>query len=576
MHEITSTFSLPADVTVRGACTAETFVTRTVGSSFSFAVSSTGSTVSDLTLRDLPGIGLTAFGGGEVTVERVVIEGARQVGIRARSGSTVTARDLAIRDIRGRLSDDANGYGVVADEGASMSVERAVIEEARRSGVLATEEGTRMDLAQVAVSRTLGTDVDGEAGAGALVTVGAELTGRAVALVDTRFAGLGAFSAARVECAHCFVSGVASERASGDFGEGVSALDGGSITLSTSVVEGSYRRGVWSSQDASEVTLSDSAIRDIVVEEGGEQGRGVHVSQGGSLVARRLAILRTTGHAVSATSASTYDVEDVTVVDVAPRELDGAFGRGFSAVDGSRASVTRATVHGHHDIAVMVASSSEVVVSDLVVGPPERGASTDGRVIQAQESATGTFSRIAASGFRYAAIVCVQDTSCTLSDVSFVDGYREELTWARGLLALDAVVDVERMEILSATSLGVGLVDCEATIGDVVIADVARCEVDCDYVGGSGIFVSGGSATVDGFAIRDASLCGVHLAEAGTLDLTNGTVRGAEIGVCLFSEDYDLMRLTEGVVFEDNVTNLDTLMLPTPSVSDALGTGGGD
>ncbi len=576
-HEITTTFSIPADVTVRGTCTAETIVTRTAGASFAFAVSATGAMLSDLTLRDLPGIGLTAFSGGEVTVERVFIDGATQVGLRARSGSTVTARSVLIRDVRGRLSDDANGFGIAANEGASMSVERAVLEEARRSGVLVTDEGSRMSLDRVAVLHTLGADVDGAGGTGILASLGAELTGRAVAVVDAYFAGLGALSAGTVaECDHCFISGVSRQRSSGDYGDAVSVLDGASLMLTRSVVEAGYGRGVWSGYEPSVATLADCLVRDIVPEEGGEQGRGVHASRGGRLTAQRLAILRTVGHAVSATSASSYEVQDTTIVDVAPRELDGAFGRGFSAVDGSSASISRATINGHHDIAVMVAASADMVVSDLLVGPPEPGLSTDGRVIQAQESATGTFSRIAASGFRYAAVTCVQDTTCTLSDVSFLNGYREELTWARGLLTLDATVDVERMEVVSPTSLGIGLLTSNATIRDVEIADVARCEVDCTYVGGTGVFVNGGSVTIDGFAIDGASLCGVHLADMGELDLNDGTVSGSQIGVCVFSEGYDLMRLSSGVVFSDNTTNLDTLTLPTPSVSDALGTGGGD
>ena len=60
-----------------------------------------------------------------------------------------------------------------------------------------------------------------------------------------------------------------------------------------------------------------------------------------------------------------------------------------------------------------------------------------------------------------------------------------------------------------------------------------------------------------GFTIEGAPLCGVQVADGGRLDLADGVVRGSTIGACVQTPDFDLARITTGVVYEENGINVD-------------------
>ncbi|MEM9072511.1 MAG: hypothetical protein AAGE52_28650, partial [Myxococcota bacterium] len=54
--------------------------------------------------------------------------------------------------------------------------------------------------------------------------------------------------------------------------------------------------------------------------------------------------------------------------------------------------------------------------------------------------------------------------------------------------------------------------------------------------------------------VQTAALCGVQFAFGGEVDLTGGRIENATVGVCVQVEDYDVSRLTNGVVFDNNGT----------------------
>jgi hypothetical protein len=74
----------------------------------------------------------------------------------------------------------------------------------------------------------------------------------------------------------------------------------------------------------------------------------------------------------------------------------------------------------------------------------------------------------------------------------------------------------------------------------------------------------GASLRVERFRISDNHLIGLQVAEDGEMDLANGLVSGHPVGVNVQVEGYDVMRLSNGVVFRDNETNLDARSLPVP------------
>ncbi|RLB53431.1 MAG: hypothetical protein DRJ42_12060 [Deltaproteobacteria bacterium] len=67
------------------------------------------------------------------------------------------------------------------------------------------------------------------------------------------------------------------------------------------------------------------------------------------------------------------------------------------------------------------------------------------------------------------------------------------------------------------------------------------------------------------FAVSNASLCGVQIADEATMNLADGEVRGAPIGACLQSDAQDVGDLQQGVRYVDNDSNLEATTLPVPA-----------
>jgi len=80
----------------------------------------------------------------------------------------------------------------------------------------------------------------------------------------------------------------------------------------------------------------------------------------------------------------------------------------------------------------------------------------------------------------------------------------------------------------------------------------------------------GATMNVGSFEVADASVCGVHVAGGSSLDLAEGEVRDCTLGACVQVDGYDVSRLTDGVAYRDNGTNLDSTTLPTPDPADNL------
>jgi hypothetical protein len=102
------------------------------------------------------GRGLTLQGGADVTADRARLERNREAAVLiSDDGTRLVARDFTIIDTRARESDGALGHGLHAQLGATLSVERAVVERAREVAVVSGGAGTSMVLSHLVVRDTL-------------------------------------------------------------------------------------------------------------------------------------------------------------------------------------------------------------------------------------------------------------------------------------------------------------------------------------------------------------------------------------------------------------------------------------
>ncbi len=139
-------------------------------------------------------------------------------------------------------------------------------------------------------------------------------------------------------------------------------------------------------------------------------------------------------------------------------------------------------------------------------------------------------------------------------------------------LQLGAEVTLSRTRVSDVFDLGVfaASLDTRATFRDLTVRMVTAppcpsgedCGVD---IGGVGVgSYARAAVSVERIAIEGATLCGLHVAEGGELDVTGGYIRDNRIGACVQVDGYDLGRI-DSPRYEDNVTNLEVTSLPVPS-----------
>lgn len=106
---------------------------------------------------------------------------------------------------------------------------------------------------------------------------------------------------------------------------------------------------------------------------------------------------------------------------------------------------------------------------------------------------------------------------------------------------------------------------------DVVVSETHRQNCDeepCpDSTYGTGI-VAANEASIEltRFASSRNALCGLQLAYGGLMDLHEGRVSRNVVGVNVQTEGFDIERLTDRVIYEENERNLDSSDLPVPGV----------
>ncbi len=203
----------------------------------------------------------------------------------------------------------------------------------------------------------------------------------------------------------------------------------------------------------------------------------------------------------------------------------GGYERGLELGGAAQIAMNRAVLGSLHDIAFLVFDEgtavelSDVRVEDVASGPGGRF----GRCLHAQQGSSVTAIR-------------TRFTRCREAAVTASYGARVQLR--------DAVVE----HILPLDCATAGCPDAQAGIGFVALEGE-------------------GAIDVERFSVSDVALAAVQVIEGGGIDLRDGTIRDNPVGINIQVDGYDLARLMDRVVFENNGLNLDTAELPVPAAS---------
>ncbi len=335
----TGPFRISKDLTLFGACPAETTLTAADASSV-VIVQGGAVAMENMQVTSDEGSAITAFN-AEVTIHGVVIDSARGYGIYS-DESDLDIDGLIVRDVSPNYRSDEEGRGVWIYGGDTVA-HRVFIERASEFGVFvsvgtATIEGLAVRDTRPSRMADFGRGVAVQEGGTAIVShaviegsreAGATVLGEGSRLVledsiirDTR------------------------GRPDRQIGRGVIGQDGAILEMSRTTVEGSHETGV--SLFGTTATFTDVVIRDTAERQTDMRtGRGLHVDEATRLEAQRVYVARNaeTGLAVMA-QGSYVHVEDFTVVDTFGQAADHMFGRGLSiqsgaVVDGERVFLDR-------------------------------------------------------------------------------------------------------------------------------------------------------------------------------------------------------------------------------------------
>jgi hypothetical protein len=543
-----------------GACTGETSIASTLADETNPVVAIAGARarIASLSIRG-ERFGVWSGPDAHLEVEDVLVDGVRSFGLFA-TGSTVTGSGLVLRGTRPRSSDGYLGFGLRAEGGASVRLERSAIEGNRDHGVLATG-GARVELSDSVIARTEPSR-DRSRGFGAAANEATLVLSRSV-VAENHGVGVLADSGA-AELYDVVIEDHLARIDTGDNGEAVDAGDGGSVTIRRARFSGNRSFGLLigrATVDAEDLIVRDTKLQD----RSGLGGIGLYVRSGGSVSLRRALFAGNRHAGINARDpGSRITAEDLTVTGTRPTPI-GLGGRGIDLQLGATMEVMRLDAEDNTDIGV------------IVNGEATRFAGTDVRVrtlgkgLVTERLARASIVRGLFDGNREVGLFAAGGSSLVLEDLVVRD--TESSTSGEGGHAL--VVqgsDVESRRSLFDRNRDVALfASAGATVrlSDVQILNTlekACAATTCpDRGGGIAMCASeGASIALEEFAIADNALCGVYLVDGGTADLHMGTVRGHPIGASVLTDGFDVARLSNGVVFEDNTATLEATRLPIP------------
>jgi hypothetical protein len=475
-----------SDVTLWGACVAETTVASTSG-----GLSGTISTVGhNGIVRNLcvggEGIGTRATGAGRsLGLQDILVSNAVGMAIVADHGAALNAHNLVVRDTRNWASDGVLGFGLGAQTGAQVEVTRAVIERNRLFGVAAAGAGTTLTMTDVVVRHTQGQESDPQ------------------------------------------------------YGRGLEADTGAQVAVTRAVFERNHDVGVLASDVGTTLGMTDVVVRDTQSQGGDLQyGQGLYAQEGTQVtVARALFERNRTCGAFATGGGTTLDVTDAVIRDTRGQESDGGWGHGLEAQYGAQATVTRVVIERNRQVGVVAASIGTTLgMTDVVVGDTQSQASDlqAGGGLQVQEGCRVSVARTVFEHNRAFGVAAAgAGTTLGMADVVVRDtqGQESDLQYGRGLEAVaGAQVTVIAAVFEQNRDGGVFASDVGTTLGmiDVVVRDTESRESDRDW--GRGLQAQQGSQVTAVRAVFERNReFGVFVGGDGTrLGLSDVVVRDTQ------------------------------------------------
>jgi hypothetical protein len=555
-----------AGVRIVGACARDTVLSSATPSASRAVVTVLAHDVGLAHLRietsARPGI---AVAEGSLRLDRVIVRDVELAGVLALPGGVVEGEGVLIDATRPRAG--TGGHALYAEDGGHIELSRVALLTSSDAAVFATGAGSAVRLADATITGTRPAPAS-QGGHGVQAQLGASVELERTAVTENEDAGVFAIAGGTVRLTDVVVSHTRTREADGKGGQGLYVQDDASATAMRVLLSDNHEVAVVAR--AATLALEDVVVRDTRA--GADitsSGFGLFAEDGADVVWTRGRIERATsvGAAIVGSRAM---LADVVIADPQPDHFDAALGHGLEVGRGADVTCTRCAIeraHGGAAIATGIGAALTLEDTRVTGTAPRASDGRFGRAIVAQEGASVTARRVLAEGNRDVALFADgPGTTLTVEDAAVVRTRSEEATGigGRGIsVQREAALTVRGLHVEQSQGFGVLIYGASADMRDLVLTGVRP--PDCvattcaDAAVAVGLGVHGGAtASLRRFSIEDPGVCGVHVVEGGSLDLADGTVRGADVGACVQVEGYDLARLTGTVRYEDNGINVET------------------
>jgi hypothetical protein len=429
------------------------------------------------------GIGVNVFLGGVVVLRRTQLLRNHSYGLAATEGEVELEQVLVADTLRAPGPSDfaADGQGVSVAVSSTLRVSQLAVVGNAQSGLALS--GSQITGEDVLVAHT-GPSRTGGYGRGIGIQEGSEASLSRVALIGNREAGL-YVSGSDVDFTDLVVDKTLPEMESGEFGYGINAAGGATISLQRCRMSENRGSGAAFSDSGTTGVLQDCVISTTEPTETGNVG--ILVQQGAHLEIVNVAVVENQGAGVAVLGGgSELTGADVLVARTQPRDSDQLGGRGFEVGFGARVDLTRVELADLREVAVLVnGAGTGVAMRDVWVDGV--GAGSDG---------TG------GRGF------AVQNGARLELRVARIDRSREVAIFADGM---GATLDFEDLAIVDVLPDGQGEFGRGLAVQNGAAATIRRLAiVDC---ADSAIVVAGGGAVLD---VADFVVHGTRAQRDGT------------------------------------------------------------
>lgn len=452
------------------------------------------------------GRGLLATDGASISLEHVRISRCKAAGIAAfDAGTQLTGTAVLIDGIAGQLSDGQFGDGLIAIGGAAAKLTQARISRCRQAGVLAMDAGTHVALSSAVIDGTRAQQVDGELGLGIAVQDGATMQLDGVRVSDNQLAGVAANGQKTALVGTLLVIDGTQSDPSQQFGNGLDVHEGAAANLNGLRLSANRNVALTVYGQGSVAQIAGLIIDGTLGEAAtGEYGRAIDTQTGGrlQLVGARLTGNRDIGLMVDGTG-TTVTAAQLLVDHMLPQLPKNDGGAGISVQRGGRLELADSRISGSYLVGISAVQGGSLAVARRVVIDAMHSQQSDGAAgmgVAAQNGGQIVLLGARISAARGIGVVAEDKGSVVAGAGVLVDGtlgQQKNPPFGRGV----GVQQGGTVRLFGSAVVGSREVGIAATQGyGVQLAGVLVARTDVNETGkfGSGVLLNsmGGSAQV--------------------------------------------------------------------------------